>query len=348
MSQDNAREMHFHVGYSGKLAELRRLLSFGELLKTVYTGGVVGKIANTQRYYLPEFEQLSQQVNLCHQAGVQIELLLDATCFSARHLWVRGQPLLTEYIGQIEEAGVDGVIVSDPVVVELVKTYSDLHVTISRASCVNSVSRVNFYQQLGADAIVLDPILNRKFERLELVVEALGQVQPRLLLNEGCILQCPFEPYHYNLSAHPETPVSNDYYLLNCTAMRLEDPSLILRSPTIRPEDLSNYKQLINQACLAPRSPRRKITQNQVLQAYAQGYYEGNLLDLFSNRGEPIIRNIFIQNRSLNGVWGEKWQNCMATGSCDGCNYCQDLVEIAMSETVSNKGQFIKKIGEAE
>lgn len=332
LNHHSVREDYFYVGYSGKSADLQRLLSCGIPLKAVYTGGIVGKMANTQRQYLPSFDLLAQHVEMCHDAGVQIEILLDAPCFSARHLWVRGQPLFNEYFGQLEEVGTDGVIVSDPVMVELAKAHSDLNIIISRTSCVNSVGRARFYQDLGADAIILDPVLNRQYGRLKRVIDALDHVQPRLLLNEGCLPQCPYRPFHQNLLAHPDTPIASDYYLLNCTARRLEDPSLILKSPMIRPEDLPAYQRLLNHYCLAPRSTRRSITQSQVLQAYAQRRYEGNLLDLLSNRGYPMIRSLFIRNRSLDGAWVAKWKDCMSAGSCDGCNYCNDFVERALSD----------------
>jgi collagenase-like PrtC family protease len=219
--------------------------------------------------------------------------------------------------------------------VELAKAHSDLYVTISRASCVTSVSRAKFYQRLGADAIVLDPVLNRQCGRLEQVIGVLDHTQPRLLLNEGCLAQCPYQSFHWNLLAHPDTPIVSDYYLLNCTAHRLEDPSLILKSPTIRPEDLAGYQRLSNYYCLAPRSTRRSVTQSQILRAYAQGRYEGNFLDLLSNIGYPLIRNLSIPNRSLDGAWEAMWKNCMFAGNCDNCNYCCELVAGALNGTIS-------------
>lgn len=336
---DSMRKKHFYVGYSGTSTDLQRLLACGIPIQAVFTGGVVGKIANTQRQYLPDFDVLSQQVEICHDAGVQIEILLDVPCFSARHLWVRGQPLFIEYFGQLEEVGVDGVIVSDPVMVELVKAHSDLYITVSHASCVNSVSRARFYQRLGADAIILDPMLNRQYGRLKQVVDVLDQSQPRLLLNEGCLAQCPYRSFHQNLLAHPDTPIASDYYLLNCTAQRLEDPSLILSSPTIRPEDLPAYQQLLNHYCLAPRSVRRSTTQSQILQAYAAERYDGNLLDLLSNSGYPDMTNLVIQNRALDGAWDAVWKDCMTAGNCNGCNYCRHLLERALSSMENEQSQ---------
>jgi hypothetical protein len=74
------------------------------------------------------------------------------------------------------------------------------------------------------------------------------------------------------------------------------------------------------------------VSQLEVLQAYAQGEYEGNLLDLFGNRGYPVIRNLSIPNSALNGAWEAMWSNCLSGASCDGCDYCRDLVERVLAE----------------
>jgi hypothetical protein len=168
--------------------------------------------------------------------------------------------------------------------------------------------------------------MNRRYGRLQQVIESLEQAKPRLLLNEGCFVQCPHKAFQWNLASHPDKPVANEYYLLNCTAQRLEQPSLILKSPTIRPEDLLGYHRFSGHYCLAPRSPRRVVSQSQVLQAYTQGWYEGDFLDLLSNRGYPIIRNLAIPNRLLDGAWSTKWQDCLSVGDCDDCSFCDDLV----------------------
>jgi collagenase-like PrtC family protease len=291
---------------------------------------------NAHRQYVESFERLGEQVRMCHDVGVHFEILLDAPCFGAQHLWVRGQPLFIEYLRQVEQVGVDGVIVADPVVIELAQLHTELHVTVSHVGFVDSVFRARFYERMGVDAIILDPVLNRQHGRLQKVIEALEQAQPRLLLNEGCFAECPYRVFQWNLASHPDKPVRNDYYLLNCTAQRLERPSLLLRSPTIRPEDLYNYRRLTSHYCLAPRSPRRPIAQSQVLRAYAQGRYTSDFLDLLSNRGYPIIRNLSIPNRSLDEAWSAKWRDCLSNGGCDDCSFCDDLTERVLVQVTDN------------
>jgi collagenase-like PrtC family protease len=327
LNQKSTMAKRFHVGYSGRLEELRRLLGCGIPLESVYTGGLPGKMANIRRHYLADSEVLRQQVGMCHEAGVSMEILVDAPCFTGRHLWVRGQPLFIEYFGQLEEAGVDGVIASDPAMVELVKAHSGLKVGISRVAGVDSIAGARFYETLGADSIILDPVINRQYERLARLVMALDHAQPRLLLNEGCLAECSYRQFHYGLMSHPDTPVAGDYYLMNCTARRLEDPALILSSPFIRPEDLAGYDGLVDHYCLALRSPRRSTSQVAVLAAYVEGRYDGDLLDLMSNRGYPLIRGLAIPNRSLDGAWDEKWRDCLSIGHCDGCRYCAELAD---------------------
>jgi collagenase-like PrtC family protease len=336
LSPDVTAEKRFYVGYSGRPAELRRLLSCGVPIAAVYAGGLVGKMPNAHRQYVESLDLLAEQVRMCHDVGVQIEILLDAPCFGGQHLWVRGQPLFIEYLRQLEQVATDGVIVSDPVIIELTKQHTGLRVAVSHVACVDSVFRAQFYECLGADAIILDPALNRQHTRLQQVVEGLARAEPRLLLNEGCFVECPYRPFQWNLASHPDKPVAGDYYLLNCTALRLERPSLLLKSPTIRPEDLLNYNDLTVHYCLAPRSQRREVSQSRVLQAYAQGCYDGDLLDLLADRGYPIIRNLSIPNRLLQGAWSAKWRDCLSAGSCGGCGFCDDLLTRALAPTTDD------------
>jgi hypothetical protein len=127
-------------------------------------------------------------------------------------------------------------------------------------------------------------------------------------------------------------PIASDYYLANCTAQRLEDPSLILQSPVVRPEDLAGYRRLTNHYCLVPRSTRRRVAQVEILDAYARERYDGDYLDLLGNRGSPTIRNLRLPNRALDGAWETMWKDCMAAGQCDVCNYCRDLVDRVLDE----------------
>jgi hypothetical protein len=93
--------------------------------------------------------------------------------------------------------------------------------------------------------------VNRHFDVLEAIRDAVD-CELKLLVNEGCLYRCPFRYAHFNFFSHvngppPRPNVQDDYYYHKCLTMRINDPSQILKSPFIRPEDLKEYAQAIEQ-----------------------------------------------------------------------------------------------------
>ena len=98
-----------------------------------------------------------------------------------------------------------------------------------------------FEEDLGADEITLESFsINRNFDRLQNIRRAV-RCSLQLIVNHPCLPNCPMQIAHQNDFAHSSDGSRRlfiDYCLFTCSAMRLKDPCLFIKSGWIRPEDL--------------------------------------------------------------------------------------------------------------
>ncbi len=321
--------MRFWVAHPGHTCGLRTLLSGIEDLRrveAVYAGGSPERIGTGRpNLHYPTIEEVREQVELAHSHGVRYDVVVNSTCP------FRGEPTrrvlerYDRYLRDLERAGVDGIVAADPIILELAAEYFD-RVTVSCLAFVNDPEKAEHYEDV-ATAITLDTSHNRRFETLE-ALSRLG-MELKVIVNEGCLLDCPYRPFHFNLFSHlygpDEVSVYDDYYYRRCIADRLRHPELIIKSPWIRPEDLEHYEPYVDAFKISGRSHQvRWIVK--VVNAYLEGRWDGNLLDLLDCPRE--LRDYFyLDNRALDGAI-ERWKEC--DHRCHECGFCRELAERAL------------------
>jgi len=156
----------------------------------------------------------------------------------------------------------------------------------------------------------------------------------RVIVNEGCLYKCPFRFSHYNLASHlsslyqPRTPLfAPDFYFDKCIAIRLRDPTQIIKSAWIRPEDLKAYEAIgIKDFKLSGRTK----TVNWIIdcmRVYSKRSFTGNVLDILDC--PQMLRYLFyIENEKLERSI-DQWQVCKKV--CTDCGYCDKLTKEALS-----------------
>lgn len=177
--------------------------------------------------------------------------------------------------------------------------------------------------------IILDRSLNRQLDRLEKTVRQVRTFFPKikieLLANEGCLDFCPYKLSHdayIGLSNYLETDCT--YQLnrqLGCMRLIDEQPSQILRSPFIRPEDVSLYQDYADTIKICGRTLGSGFLQR-VIYAYVQEKYDGNLLDLLDAMSW-LAQALYIDNSSLSFDFVEILSLC--DKQCTSCGFCHDL-----------------------
>lgn len=237
----------------------------------------------------------------------------------------------------------DGVIVYDMYFLNLI---ADMDIvrngTINIIPSINfkidSISRLNsivsqIQNIIGRDYfptdLMVDRSLNRDLAKLEeLVIYVRGiskETKVTLLANEGCLNHCSLKQTHDAIISYIN--IGHDIRGLEkldrvgCQEYFLNNPSQILTSPFIRPEDLSVYSELCDVIKLSGRT-LSSANKTKILKAYISRAYDGNLLDLLEaqagNKG-----NIFIDNKSLRSDFINTVTKC--DKACYKCNFCYNI-----------------------
>jgi collagenase-like PrtC family protease len=319
--------MKLYVPHPGHFDGLQELLDVSQDIYSIFMAGSPDYIG-TGRVNLghADLEEIARHTEYCHSKGVKLEMVLNSSCMGGQQLTAEGYNILHWYLSNLENIGVDTVVVADPYIVEMIDREFNIPVVVSVLSFVDSPQKAEFYEQLGASSIVIDSNINRHFDVLEAIRDAVS-CELKLLVNEGCLYRCPFRYSHFNFFSHvngppPRPNAQDDYYYHKCLSMRINDPSLIIKSPFIRPEDLKEYAHITDVFKIGGRSHFINWILNCV-DAYANESYDGNLMDIM-DCPKDLIDLFYIPNKSLDGSI-QQWKNHSAV--CHKCGYCQRLAE---------------------
>ena len=298
---------------------------------------------------------------------MKFSYLLNAPCMSNMEYEPNFHRKLIEHLQWINDIGSDYVIVTIPFLIQIIKEqFPKLKIRVSTIAHVNSVNRAKFYESLGADEITPSIMINRDFKTLKNMQKAVKcKIVP--LLTDGCLYQCPFRYYHYNLLGHSsqgDHQLGGNYIdscILNCSAIKFSNKTEVIKARWIRPEDLSHYEEIgIDTFKIAGRRMTSEwITR--AVKAFSSRKYEGNLVDIIQGFTMSIgIENdphgkfqqtvdkesqskLIIDNTKLDGfIEFFKTQDCISM--CDECEYCEKWAEKAVFLDKEQAPKYVESI----
>ncbi|HYB91621.1 MAG TPA: U32 family peptidase [Candidatus Binataceae bacterium] len=193
-------------------------------------------------------EDVAFHIEQAARRKIRFAYVMNATCLGNKEYSEEGRGQLLQRLQWLVDAGGAAVVTANPFVMELVReNFPSLELHISVLASVNDARKAKFFDELGATVIHLDPQVNRDFRRLEAIRKAAGCTLS-LVVNEGCLLSCPIRNYHSNMISHSGESITGRYYVdycyYRCALFKVTDPAEHLRSPWVRPEDLSVYEDL--------------------------------------------------------------------------------------------------------
>jgi len=338
--EDDYLDQLVEQGIGEKLHEL-----YGSLSESVIGSGRAS-------FTLPQvsLEQAGNHIQKIHSMGIKFDYLLNAACMGNMEFAAEGQKKLLSLLHWLQECEVETVTVSIPYLVEVIKRYfPEIAVNISTIAHVDSVPKAKFWEALGADRITLDFMMNRDFEFLRSVRSAVN-CKLEVIMHDLCIYGCPYRYYHFNTVAHASQESSESsnlkhklavsYPTLKCILIKLTDFSEIMKIRWIRPEDIVIYRDLgIDFFKVVGRTrPAWEILT--WAKAYADGAYQGNLLDIMpivpaGMEGASSIADvvpIYVDNQKLDGFL-DYFQSSQCRTDCHECSYCREVAEKAVKVT---------------
>ena len=191
---------------------------------------------------------LTDYIRKLHQNGIAFNYLLNSSCLSNREWTGKWQRKLMKLLEKISRMDVRRLTVSTPYLLERIKkAFPHFSIRVGIFAQIDTPRRARFWEDLGADNITLESFsINRNFRLLEAIRKAVN-CDLTLIANHPCLPNCPMQYYHQGGFAHSSARTGSffiDYCFLRCTYERLNDPSYLVKSCWIRPEDVSYYKQI--------------------------------------------------------------------------------------------------------
>lgn len=333
--------MRFSVGYQltetdGFLRELLRRQAEGVISEVYFSYGTMpnGRHAASFHRSLTEWEAMrrtDEDLGTLSRAGVRFNLLLNGNCYGGRSL---SRSFLISVCDQIDDLGtrfgLSSVTTTSPVLAEVVKkNFPALEIRASVNMEIGTAAGIDYLAD-RFDSFYLAREHNRDLGMLRLLREhcrSLGK-SCYLLANSGCLRNCSARQFHDNLVAHEREIAEMDNGasftgICGTYLDRTEDKSVLLSRLTfLRPEDLSLYEGLCDGMKLATRVTRYPA---QILAAYADGRYSGNVLDLLEpDHAEHLYPDV-IENTLLPADFGTVTASC--GHRCERgeiCTYCRD------------------------
>lgn len=268
--------------------------------------------------------------------GFRFNLLLNGNCYGGRSL---SRMFLMEVCDTIEEIGarfgIASVTTTSPVLAKVVKrNFPDLEVRASVNMEIGSIAGMEYLADTF-DSFYIARELNRELDQLRVMRDwcVKNGKKSYILANSGCLRHCSARQFHDNLVAHEreiaEMNNGAEFHGICADYLRgAADKAVYLRRLSfIRPEDMAQYDGLADGAKLATRVSRVPA---QILRAYAQGHYAGNLLDLLEPDHAATLYPDVIENNRLPADFGARTAQCGHRCETGGeCSYCREAFAAA-------------------
>lgn len=319
-------------------------------------GSVYGKLPvdflggghETQMLTKVGWPKLAEHIRYCRTLGMDFNYVMNSTCMGLSEFDNEGRRNLFSFFDSLAEAGVSSVTVSNPNILQMIKQNYDIKVKVSACCYVKSVGEVKYWEEIGADIIVLDPLqVNRDFKTLKGIAKA-ASAELELIVNNNCFQYCPEIYNHQNFLSHSshhslKTAVEHDYSYNWCSKERLLEPANYLIADWIRPEDIHHYENIGYQRFkITDRNTPVEYLKRRV-RAYHERRHDGNLLDLiqhFAYRDnvspQEYLEKVHIDNRQLDDFMKIFLKGECKAKDCGGkCRYCYDYADRAITRDVS-------------
>lgn len=266
------------------------------------------------------------------EMGVALDLLFNSNCYGADAVseYLRNQVVsVLEHLDDLV-GGVETVTTTSLTVARTVKDF--FPETEVRASVNMRIGTIRGMQYVAGlfDGFCVQREFNRDpahLRRLKDWADENGK-HIYMLANSGCLNHCSGQTFHDNLVAHEKEiderrniPNWTPHVCWNFLKDRTNWP-VLLQNSWVRPEDLHHYQDLFPFVKLATRMHSRPRL---VIQAFCEGRYRGNLLDLFEPGHGPALHPYIIDNERFPRDWFGRTTEC--DKQCERCTYCAGVLE---------------------
>jgi len=324
--------MKFSIGYNYDLKLLSLLDVYRDNIESLYfpipqifLGS--GRCILEPKGYL---NQIPQIIKKCNSLEISSSLLVNATWEGEKGLSKSFFKKLLDYIRKLKELGLKSLVLTNPVYISKVKEeIKDIRIESSVNCYVKTVEHALYLKDLGVDVLTVDRDINRNIPLIKEIKERTS-LKIRIMLNEGCLRNCPFRVMHYNYLSQKTNPsvsrpMDSLFVDAFCIQIYLRNPAKIFSVPFIPPDTLKYYISFVDYYKLSTRvfsTSRIELT----LKAYINQDFKGNLLKILDCPGLSYFEYIDYRILKKNNFF-EKMLSC--SQRCESCDYCEFLIKRA-------------------
>lgn len=220
------------------------------------------------------------------EEGIGLNLLFNATCYgkdSQSRAFFEKVGMTVDYIA--EKYGLQSVTTTSPLIAKFLKqNFPEIDVRASVNMEIGTVQGMDYLAEYF-DSYYIKRECNRDLEQVKVLHQWAAENGKKLYLlaNSGCLNHCSAHMFHDNLVAHEAeiAGMDNAYAFQGMCREYLKKEEnykhLITDTNFIRPEDIYQYEPYVEAVKLATRVNKAPC---QVLRAYMDGRFSGNILNL--------------------------------------------------------------------
>jgi collagenase-like PrtC family protease len=292
--------MKFSIGYNHDMSMLDIVLKYKKNISDLYFPipveflGSGRNIVQRNKYK----KEIIMLIDFCNKHNISSNLLINPTCEGNLIGNQCHMNMVVEYVEKLYKKGLKSVTLVNPMYIKIIKQkIPKLKIQCSVNCNIDNIEKAKFYDDLGVSVIVIDRDINRNLDLIK-KIKSKVKAKLKLMLNEGCFLNCITRNIHFNYTAH-----NTDGKEMNgrfCMDIIKKKPELFFKSPFVRPEDLKHYNSLIDEFKIVTRSQQTDKVEL-ILKAYIDQKYDGNLLDLIDSEYPKTVFN-YIDNKKLSNL----------------------------------------------
>lgn len=309
--------MKYSVGYSLIAVEQfnEAVLKFRDHIAEIYfswPGMESGRanIFSTHEDNQQKVTQLINDISWYTDMNIPLVMLFNANCYGGEAISRNLAESVIDTIRfvQNEVAVLSAVTTASPFIALKIKEhYPEIQV---RASVNMRICTIDAMEYLSDrfDFFYITKEMNRKIDALKVLQSWADAHQKRIsiLVNSGCLNNCPNQTFHDNLVAHESELKNYDpsyYQPILCRNLLVHQDTwqhLLSSSNWIRPEDMSEYQEMFPMVKLATRMHANPLM---VIGAYSHEIHHGNVLDLMEPGFSEIIYPYILENKKFPKGW---------------------------------------------
>lgn len=318
--------MKFQVGFQANSKFLEYLQRHPEQISEIYFPW--GDFT-TGRGISQEQQQLENALTELNKSNFKFCLLLNGNCYGGDALSVNFFDRLGSSIAELcGKYDLTSVTTTSPVIAAFLKThFPALHIRASVNMEIGTPEAVEYLAE-NFDSFYLKREYNYYPEQIIRMRDFCHKCGKKLyiLANSGCLNFCSARTFHDNLVAHQHEIAQMDNAVTFhgvCTkflSAGKNKENLLAKSNFIRPEDVAIYEELCDGMKLATRTNFNPL---QIVHAYFNGKFSGNLLDLTEPAHSALFPGEIIANRKIPEDYAARRFSCDKI--CEKCDYCKNI-----------------------